>query len=788
MLLATSSAAQYKLPESGASLLNPKVQQFLKESGPQYGLSASDDGKLYYAQKELSFHVAIRILFFISQLPEGDVETAMTKALKLYLQPTLHPEQQAEYERLLFLKDAQGNLRLTSMGRTLLMDILTAEDGKLFKKSGPLDGKQKASRRKLLENMQKAGLIAFTALGKGAGLAHGIQGGTLFDGMAQGYYDISSFNWNSLEGAANPALVLGGFSYDEKKGTVRVLIAAKNPVQMDRYLVKDPSQEAPAIYQEAGLDASLMNQFGASVVRAVDNLIAVDVPIPQAAKLGKILEKQGINSRPALLKYLVTDALKSGPSWPDPFYGILPFPTGKLAMTKSGLPVKTMTVETMNADSRSMMGIEALHQKGMSGNGSIVGVMDTGLDLNHPDFKDRVLAFIDLSGESLKEPSTKGLNDALGHGTHTAGSVGGSGASSGGKYKGMAPDTKFVILKVFGSSGSTSEDTIIAAMKAAKALPQEIRPQVINMSLGGPGDPDTNPLSIMANEMMVQDNILMAIAAGNSGPRKGTVSSPGNARYVLTVTGVNKEGKFSFFPSRGPVKSSDGSTFNKPDISTIAGDVSFNQKVKAFFKRVISPSTQSLEDPQPVPEDPGCFYGPGVISARSENDPDENCALKGNKYYRFMSGTSMATPMAAGIAADVIGYLNEKGLPYKTTEVKAAMMETAKSLGEDSEVQGAGLVDGEKLAQAVEERVKAGLPVGNIAYMLAQRTTQWQDFNMQRDKRFRHTPIGILDTQTGHLVNTDEAYAVAAKWTEEKYKKLNPFAKAYRKLVYWIKY
>jgi len=297
--------------------------------------------------------------------------------------------------------------------------------------------------------------------------------------------------------------------------------------------------------------------------------------------------------------------------------------------------------------------------------------------------------------------------------------------------------------------------------------------------------------------MMVKDNILMAIAAGNSGPSNGTIGSPGNARYVMTVTGVNHGGKFSFFPSRGPVKAGSGAGWNKPDISTVAGDVHFSQHRKAFWKRILHPLTPSGRlglfpmsvqgDAGGEPQDPGCVYGPGVISARSSDDGEADCALKGNPNYRFMSGTSMATPMAAGVAADVVGYLRERGRAYQASEVKALMMETASDLGQGPEVQGAGLVNGEKLAKALEERVAKGLPVGNVASMVSQRgTSRWAEFNMKANGRFVRTSLGLMDNQTGHLVNSDADFEAVMAETQKSYKRLPWYSRAVRRIKYWF--
>ncbi|TPW17490.1 MAG: peptidase S8 and S53 subtilisin kexin sedolisin, partial [Elusimicrobia bacterium] len=80
---------------------------------------------------------------------------------------------------------------------------------------------------------------------------------------------------------------------------------------------------------------------------------------------------------------------------------------------------------------RVKMNVEEMWSKGMQGEGTVVGIIDSGIDASHPDLKDRILDYADFTEEGKK--------DGIGHGTHVAGSVGGSGAASDGQYKGMAP-------------------------------------------------------------------------------------------------------------------------------------------------------------------------------------------------------------------------------------------------------------------------------------------------------------------------------------------------------------
>lgn len=711
---------------------SPQLLQFVQDHGASYGLRLDSQARLLYTKtgedpetaspRVLSELSAARLTHILAlAAKEEHPDTLLARLLRTFLQPSMGEVWDLEGKPLYF-RDDQERLWLTDFGKRILMDILTAEDGILF------DSARMSSAR-VVEN------------------------------LAQGMYGLGDYDWQGFAQAVETARTpqaqenLEQWAIDPARETVRILVAAPRSVRLDRYLIRKPEEER-AVFQEAGMDGGLLAQFGARAVRAIDNLIALDVPVDQASQLGEILRKKGYQSRPARkithAAYAAVQALTGAPG----------------RMLGAGLlPVPGEAVRPLNANARSLMRVEALHRAGLLGEGTIVAIVDSGLDLSHPDFQGRVVGFLDFTGEGMK--------DTIAHGTHVAGSVGGSGEASGGRYKGMAPGTRFLILKVFGDEGETTEDAILAANKAAMALPEGQRPHVLNMSLGGPGDPATDPLARQANEMMLRYNILVVVAAGNAGPQKRTIGSPGNARYVLTVSGTDTQGRLIDFPSRGPVRTSTGEEFMKPDVLAEAGDINRFARVRRSLGGGEISTSGSSAGEDPVSS--GCFYAPGgVISARSSQAQEDGCALKGNPYYRFMSGTSMATPQASGIAADIIGAILRAGGSYRSTEVKAAMMETARDLGFKPYEQGAGLLDGQNLLQVVRARLQAGLPVGNVAYMLSLRLSEWHRWYLQEQMGYRLTRLGLYDPRTGHLINTDAELETILKRAEAELENL-PF-------------
>ncbi|MFF1910810.1 S8 family serine peptidase [Streptomyces sp. NPDC058239] len=265
--------------------------------------------------------------------------------------------------------------------------------------------------------------------------------------------------------------------------------------------------------------------------------------------------------------------------------------------------------------STKQIGADLAWAAGYDGKGTKVAVLDTGVDAEHPDLKGRIAA-----SENFTDSDT--TDDRQGHGTHTISTVGGSGAASDGKKKGVAPGADLLAGKVLNDSGSGAESWIIAGMQWAV----DQKADVVSMSLGSPTPTDcTDPMSVAAEELAQSKDTLFVIAAGNSGPTLNTVSSPGCAPSVLTVGAVDRDDSTAQFSSRGPVI---GSHTLKPEISA-----------------------------------------PGVgISAAAAGG-------RGVYAYRTMSGTSMATPHVAGAAAIV----KQRHPDWTAQQIKAALVSSAKS-------------------------------------------------------------------------------------------------------------
>jgi serine protease AprX len=211
-----------------------------------------------------------------------------------------------------------------------------------------------------------------------------------------------------------------------------------------------------------------------------------------------------------------------------------------------------------------------------TGRGVGVAVIDSGLE-SSSEFSGRVTAFYDFTtgGTVLKSAYT----DDYGHGTHVAGTIGGSGALSyNSTYHGLAPKVKFLILKVLDKNGAGYTSDVIRAIDFAVANRSSLGVDIINLSLGHPiFEPAASDPLVQAVERASKAGVIVVAAAGNYGKNPATglpgyagITSPGNAPSAITAGAVNIKGTIAHSDDRIPDYSSSGPTwydaFVKPDV------------------------------------------------------------------------------------------------------------------------------------------------------------------------------------------------------------------------------
>lgn len=220
-------------------------------------------------------------------------------------------------------------------------------------------------------------------------------------------------------------------------------------------------------------------------------------------------------------------------------------------------------------------------------------VIDTGveptIDMCMPDNK--IVYFKDFVNDR------EAPYDDNGHGTFVASTLTGSGLVSGGKYGGIVSNQKLVVLKALNHDGETDAFTILNAFEWIYKNQKKYNIKVVCMSFGSTVLGVNDPL-IVGAEALWDKGIAVVVAGGNSGPERETIKSPGASSKLITV-GAMDSANFDIadFSSRGPILNN-----YKPDI-----------------------------------------VAPGV-------DITAGCNYKINHtYYSKMSGTSVSTPMIAGI-------------------------------------------------------------------------------------------------------------------------------------------
>ncbi len=289
---------------------------------------------------------------------------------------------------------------------------------------------------------------------------------------------------------------------------------------------------------------------------------------------------------------------------------------------------------TANGDAAVVHGVDTVWtDTGYDGAGSAVAIIDTGIDGNHASLDDldddnstddpKIIAFYDpVNNPSLTNGTEVFPYDDQGHGSHCAGTTAGTGAPNY-EHIGMAPQAFLVGVKVLDAGGSGSFATVMAGMEWTVENRYKYNIRGASMSLGGPGlaewaSSDDDSVNRYANKMM-SEGIAIFIAAGNNGV-SAQIGTPGSAEDAITVGALDKNTAIAIYSSQGPTE--EGRV--KPNLA---------------------------------------YVGSNVMSV----------AFNTGDQYTDMSGTSMATPGAAGVAA-LMYQANPDLSPF---DIKNIMQETA---------------------------------------------------------------------------------------------------------------
>lgn len=250
--------------------------------------------------------------------------------------------------------------------------------------------------------------------------------------------------------------------------------------------------------------------------------------------------------------------------------------------------------------------------QGLKGEGVTIALIDTGADANHQSLKNKVVAFKDFVNNQTAP------YDDNGHGTHCASLIAGD-------EVGVAPGSKLVVIKVMDRDGACYLSDAIKALDWCLENKDRYGIKIVSFSVGGENPSDGSSLLDEACNRMVEEGLVMCVAAGNSGPTPGSIVIPGDAENVITVGAIDKRGAIFERSSRGPAANGE----IKPDLVTMGVD---------------------------------------VVSALAGSKDD----------YSSMSGTSMAVPQVSGAAAVLL----EAQPDLKPADVKRVLLKTADDLGQ----------------------------------------------------------------------------------------------------------
>ena len=291
---------------------------------------------------------------------------------------------------------------------------------------------------------------------------------------------------------------------------------------------------------------------------------------------------------------------------------------------------------------RKIIHADTSYAEAFTGKSIGIAVLDTGI-YPHEDFiipSNRIAAFKDFIHHYPD------CYDDNGHGTHVCGIIAGNGHQSRGLYRGMAPESHLIVGKILDSAGNGSISHILEAIRWVIKYRRAYNIRILNISVGSENTEIDEEKSILVQSVNAawDNGITVVVAAGNNGPKRMSVTSPGISRKVITV-GSSDDYKAIFlggarihnYSGRGPTRR----MILKPDI--------------------VAP-------------------GSDIIS----------CSPAG---YTSRSGTSMATPIVSGAAAMLLSKYPDKS----NEEIKQLLQSTATDLHLPRTQQGYGLLNVEKL-------------------------------------------------------------------------------------------
>lgn len=289
---------------------------------------------------------------------------------------------------------------------------------------------------------------------------------------------------------------------------------------------------------------------------------------------------------------------------------------------------------------RRKLKVDQYYKKGIDGRQITIAVLDTGV-ARHYDLNGQVIAFQDFIGKR------KNRYDDNGHGTHICGILAGRGALYH-RYRGIAPRSQLVVGKVLDDMGNGKIEDVIRGIHWIIDQKEQYNIRLLNISIGNSGNPreKNEERLIQAVEDAWNQGIIVVVAAGNKGPRPGTITIPGVSKKVITV---------------GALDTRNSTKGEEQQLLSYSG---------------CGPTWECIVKPEIV------TFGDKIIS----------CGNYRNGYVA-KSGTSMSTPIVTGCLA----LLLQKHPNLTNKEVKEILKKTSVKLEGDKLRQGWGALSLENI-------------------------------------------------------------------------------------------
>ncbi|UCE12602.1 MAG: S8 family serine peptidase [Candidatus Heimdallarchaeota archaeon] len=305
---------------------------------------------------------------------------------------------------------------------------------------------------------------------------------------------------------------------------------------------------------------------------------------------------------------------------------------------------KSQVLSTEKINILESTGARYLHQTGINGSRTKIGIIDTGVSNHNVEFGSRIKGRSSFVSQKFGySDDITSVDDSWGHGTHVAGLAAGA-------TTGIAPGAEIYsakiihLMSVTGAGGGGGEETTAGMLEAIEYLVNN-SVDVINLSVGQYHNLPTGLRDEIINFVSINNKVVFSISAGNSGTsgnygERGTLNNPATALQSIAVTATNSaQTSIANFASRGPKI-----------------DYSLKPDIAAPGSNIKGPSNS----------------GSG---------------------YTYKSGTSMASPIVGGAAALLIDYLKSEGLSYSAATVKAALLAGARTLQEPIWEEGSGFLN-----------------------------------------------------------------------------------------------